>query len=68
MQVETRIGARRGVANEVLLPGSRDEVHCCDLVASKQAPREIDGMPLHARELTGGRCERDNNLHASTSD
>src|SRR3954453_23833019 len=68
MEMQTRIGAWRGVANEVLLPGSCDEMNGGDLFLGEQASREANRVPLDARELAGRRCKRDGNSHASTSD
>jgi hypothetical protein len=48
MQVQAGIGAGGGVANEFLLPGSCDEMHCGKLFSGEQTLREIDGVPLHA--------------------
>ena len=48
VEMQTRIAAWRGVANEVLLPGSCDEMDRGDLFLGEQASREADGMPLDA--------------------
>src|SRR6185437_10593700 len=67
MEMQTGIIAWRRIVNELLLPRCCDQMHCRDLFPRQQAMCEIDGVPLHARELTRRRCERDGNFHASTS-
>jgi hypothetical protein len=67
MQMQTRIVARRGVADKVHLPRGGDQMHFRDLSTCEQAARQIDSVALHAGELTGRRRKRDSDFHASTS-
>jgi hypothetical protein len=46
--MQTRIAARRGIAHELLLPGSCDQMHGSDPFPREQASRQADGMPLDA--------------------
>jgi hypothetical protein len=51
MTVKASIAYRFNRPQAVLLPRGSDQMHCCYLIARKQATSKIDAMALYSRQL-----------------